>query len=608
MIDEIILESVQVESDDANFEVLHALCEYYSKVFKILNECDYNDQIIQEAYTIFVEQDKTIEKTKDKETPKKSFGEKFKEFFSKAYNCIKSIFKKLSHLVTSRFVTCKPQLYDIVNTLNVFDALSKALSAKVHVTMESAEYNEDDCYIEYDDEEYYDEDDELYQEGDQFSRAEKKIEKYQKKQEKEQQKQAKQEANEKKKQEKQEAKEKNKQEKQLQKFQQKQIKNEKKEQQQQKKQIKNENKQQKQEAKEDSQIQNAARKKALSNLNKYFSTERRHALLSKSEINDIVTTIMNNHTTEEMKIIARDIKYIYDTKKEGFENLSASAMRNEMLVNQLADFTKESNKHIQELTVLENLQRRKEKTSEADIESRLRVMKKFAETLGGTLNELSKTDNFSYENLRRTVYGGHEARLITETVNSIMNVIKNAAITGEKLDVIGRKLYESHIDFDDAVFDEEKRRKELGLEMSKTIELFLFAIDGIKEETYGWADDWFNRRSFKGNPITMVAGGPIALCQKGIKAIISGTYAGIVAGPHAAVVAAGSALLPSGVSGFAKTAISSVSQNLLLSRQLNPDGYQRMSKRNREKYLEHERQNHERVSTSNMTTNNLMNR
>jgi hypothetical protein len=104
--------------------------------------------------------------------------------------------------------------------------------------------------------------------------------------------------------------------------------------------------------------------------------------------------------------------------------------------------------------------------------------------------------------------------------------------TYRNLEQIGVTLYEKHIDFDDAVFDDAQERKELNMKADKLAQTFLFCADGLKEETYGYKDDWFNKDVFNmfnqgyktvpGGVAKWIIGGPISFCMKVLGYLMTG--------------------------------------------------------------------------------------
>ena len=125
----------------------------------------------------------------------------------------------------------------------------------------------------------------------------------------------------------------------------------------------------------------------------------------------------------------------------------------------------------------------------------------------------------------------------------------------------GKMLYDAHINFDNAVFFDKEERKEIGMEANQISGKILFALDQIKEESYGWADDrFFNKQSYgKNNPLTAYLGGPFTM-------MIS--IAGVIIGGPAT-------LIPTFGTAASYAALRSVAKGL------NPTGYERIKERDK---------------------------
>jgi hypothetical protein len=147
------------------------------------------------------------------------------------------------------------------------------------------------------------------------------------------------------------------------------------------------------------------------------------------------------------------------------------------------------------------------------------------------------------------------------------------------------------------VFDDAQERKELNMKADNLAQGFLFCADGLKEETYGYKDDWFNKdvfnmfnRGFKalpGNVAKWIIGGPISLCMSILGYLMTGaiafisTYA-VTNDAKLAAVSAGGAMVGKFVNGITvKKIVKSIGKTMVqahIAKKLTPDT-DRVSKR-----------------------------
>lgn len=271
--------------------------------------------------------------------------------------------------------------------------------------------------------------------------------------------------------------------------------------------------------KEEKKTQDQAIKTIEKALNKQFSNEIYNRLLTKNEIQNIARKVTLMVNKDELKILQTELKKMQSSSD--MRNISESTKRNYKLIENLKnadiDANREMQKLYQELTIADKSSRH----GKLDTEMRVKLVEDFANTMGKTLNKLSNTQHLSEENLKNAIYGNGSlfatvASYFGAVFKRIPEAIKNASHLSTSAADFGKELYESHIDFDDAVFDDEQKRKEYGLRMNNIARTTLFALDQIKEETYGWADDkWFNKQSYaKNNIITSYLGGPCTCIMK----------------------------------------------------------------------------------------------
>lgn len=265
-------------------------------------------------------------------------------------------------------------------------------------------------------------------------------------------------------------------------------------------------------------------------MKKQFSNEIYTRLLSKSEIQSIARKATHmidkkdfNKLKEELKKMqsSSDMRHISDETKRALD-----------LIESLKNVDVEANREIQKMTQQITLIDKTNKHGKLDTDMRVKLVEDFANTMGKTLNKLSGTQHLSEDNLKNVIYGNGSifatvASYFAAVFKRIPEAVKNATHLQTTASEFGRELYEAHIDFDDAVFDDEQKRKEYGLRMNNVARTTLFALDQIKEESYGWADDeWFNRQSYgKNNIITSYLGGPVTCIMKILNCLFAGPVA-----------------------------------------------------------------------------------
>lgn len=251
--------------------------------------------------------------------------------------------------------------------------------------------------------------------------------------------------------------------------------------------------------------------------------------LTNKEVRQIVESVTNELSKEEFKKLQAAIKAF---KKEQFPSFEEGVIRNLTMIITTANSMNSMRKKTDEMmkpgyfgkisdqkkvnidtTVQNNIDKKLNRDILAKVDKDLKLVQKFAETLGASLNNISKRDNFSYQNCKRIVYGGHPIKYgFVATADCLINIIKRASIITPQLSSYGNALYDAHHAFADYVELDEETRKDMNIKLNKTVKMLLFALDSIKEETYGWEDDPFNRESYGNfNMFTMGAGGPFTV-------------------------------------------------------------------------------------------------
>ena len=298
----------------------------------------------------------------------------------------------------------------------------------------------------------------------------------------------------------------------------------------------------KQQVKKEIQSNNRATKEIYKGLKKNYAADINRRLLTNSEIKEIAKEVERNSTKEELIKFKKELESILNKEKDTF---SKNLARNEAMINNMHDTFVGINKATQEASQQANVAKKVDKLGAEDVMMRLDLMEKFSKTMGSVLNDLGNTQAFTYENLVNDFYGeadvsGMLSRLsnrvkalsekISPTQARMEAASRSSSDISSLLDSIGQHgadLYKAHKDFDDAVFADEMKRKELGMKANKSVKNILFALDQIKEESYGYTDDkLFNKLAYdSNNPLASILGGPFTMVFTLVKTIISGPAA-----------------------------------------------------------------------------------
>ena len=260
-------------------------------------------------------------------------------------------------------------------------------------------------------------------------------------------------------------------------------------------------------------------------------------ILTDRELDEFVKVFQEMSSKDEFDKLKSSLDSIQKNNTSDFEDAIKAQQSMLSTINDHLDKIHESEtKFINDWMKEE----KSEKLGEKEIEMRLELITNFSNSLGSLFNEIFKTKTFSKENIEGLFFG-QNGRF--DSYESIGGALKYAVglvpkiKTGSKtllksLDTYGDRLYQAHIDFDDAVFENEQKRKELGMKTDKTAKLVLFGLNQIKEESYGYTDDkLFNKRSYDFfNPLSAYLGGPFTMIMKTIVTFIAGPMS-LVPGP-----------------------------------------------------------------------------
>ena len=298
-------------------------------------------------------------------------------------------------------------------------------------------------------------------------------------------------------------------------------------------------------------------KAMFKSLKKNYADVVNKRLLTKDDLNDLVKTLRQKISPNDFRKLQSELK---DIQKDKSKEMCEHAARNLAMIDNMYENMVKANKAEQEFLEKFNAEHnwKSEQRSDRDIEMRLELIDKFANTLGQVLNDMTKSDNFSAANLQKYIYNDKSFSYIGDSLKQILSktpkvvssakecfnkatsianmhqhnkgdigtkTIEKAAEAGKEY---GPRLYEAHKKYDDAVFEDNMKRKELGMKANATANGILFALNQIKEETYGYTDDsLFNKIAYDSkNPIAKVAAGylagPFTMLKKTILTIVAG--------------------------------------------------------------------------------------
>lgn len=290
-------------------------------------------------------------------------------------------------------------------------------------------------------------------------------------------------------------------------------------------------------------------------------------ILSKEDIKKIVMDIARKSTNEEFTRLQESIINFRRNPDEVLIDVAKNYMlidesmrmvgelkRLEQMLGSNGKNTKKGEDEVARLDMKADFQINKlaMKNGYDKMDAELNLIKNFADTVGKSLNKLSRTDDFTFENLKRDLYAhgngiGRTASVIA-TLGSVLfemrkripeaiKGLRDTKIMISDIQSVASDLYDSTHDFDDYIEAEGEYRKDLGIKMNYLVGTGIkeITINNIKEETYGWADDAaFNAMSYGNgdNLVTLAGGGPFTLMARGIIALITKDPSAIMADPN----------------------------------------------------------------------------
>ena len=461
MTDEIILEAVNNATIESEIDVLIAITESYQKVLTILECSDYDESVIQESFSLYMESD-------DEEGKESSI----KNLFKRIISFFKSVCSKISDLIQRCFNKNKRYYMATYNVLMIVDEMNRIFSSKTFNEYVSGEI-----------------DDEVFQEalfGRTKSEAEKEqneIDKRQKAQEKEINKRM------------------NKEEKENE-------KNTKAYDKEYKKFIRT----LRRKFKPESFFRELSRKD-IKDIVKVvcLGCSKNELTKLRNAVNDIAKGNFENvddNIYETLKLLTYTSKSVGTFKKHAEhnrmrKNVVISDKQRNAALNKIDSNT--SQKSSFDLALLDKFA----DTFGVEL-NRLSGRDHFsAENLKALVYGPNKIFTIP-------------ATIVTFTTSTVFNLLTKAAFAlsmfNPKMIIdgirdCGRELDHLDDEFDKFASDDKILRKELGVRLNRTMDVVRFgAIDNIAEETYRWRNCPFNSLTYgTGNEITTIAGGPITL-------------------------------------------------------------------------------------------------
>ena len=265
--------------------------------------------------------------------------------------------------------------------------------------------------------------------------------------------------------------------------------------------------------------------------------------LSRKDISDIVKTTCLGANKDELVKLRRAVG---DITNGNFEKVDEKIFETLKLVvhtsRAVGEFKtyKEHNKIRKNVVISDKQKAIAEKNINRDTTAKtlydIELLEKFADTFGLELNRISGRDHFSAENLKALIYGPNKiltipATVVTFTASTVFNLLTKAAfalsmfnpkIILDGIRYAGEEL--NHMDDEFSAFSDNDRelRKEFGIRLNKVMDVVRFgAIDNLAEETYRWGSDPFNALTYgQGNITSTIAAGPFTLFVMLISTIV----------------------------------------------------------------------------------------
>ena len=279
--------------------------------------------------------------------------------------------------------------------------------------------------------------------------------------------------------------------------------------------------------------ENKIDKSFTKSLKKLVNDDIYHRRLNNTEINQLVNILSESMTTDDWKKFRNDINEVVRTEggqiaKDTFQNLA--------FVKSVSEELKHA-KYVREQAMInEGIRNAKEKHGDTRVKMDVKLVEKFQKTMGEAFNNLSKTKTFSTHQCMKIIYGEDRVKTLVSTLgNALFGLVEAVPKTVKEVKVesnnifdfmikvpnqiaydmgeAGSNLYNAQHNFKDYITHDKWTRKEAGVSMNKTVEGVMFALDNLKEETWGYQDDFvFNYQAYSnGNLVALNMGGPFTM-------------------------------------------------------------------------------------------------
>ena len=260
-------------------------------------------------------------------------------------------------------------------------------------------------------------------------------------------------------------------------------------------------------------------KKVAKDIKKTFNKNNLYYDLSVNDIKEIVNHVTSDMTDDEFDKLK---KLINDTEIK-MNDVSPKFKKKLKQIIDMSDYIDHTNKTLANVKTDFNIAKKGAQNPQK-VEHDLGVLKNVAESFGKTLNDMSNTAIFDFDNIKNIAYGGHPIKSSLGAVaNWIAGCLKNIPELLKNATEYERRLYDTHHIMTDYFENDIEQRKELGIKTNKMLSGTIMLLDNIKEETYGWQDDvFYNLQSYgQGNGMTLMLGGPFTTLFKAINYLLT---------------------------------------------------------------------------------------
>lgn len=271
-------------------------------------------------------------------------------------------------------------------------------------------------------------------------------------------------------------------------------------------------------------------------LKKLVNDDIYHRRLSKEEINELVDILSTTMKQSDWNKFRDDIVKVSQSDggqfaKDTFQNLA--------FIKYLSNDLKQL-KYIREKAEIDRgVENAKEKFGETRVKMDIKLVEEFQNTLGNTFNKIAKTKTFSTHQCMSILYGDNRFKSLLKTlgqalfdlVEAVPKTIKEVKAESnnifdfmmrtpnkiiDDIGAAGGQLYNAQHNFKDYMTRDKWSRDEANISLNKTVEGVMFALDNLKEETWGYQDDYvFNYQAYSnGNLVALNMGGPITMAVR----------------------------------------------------------------------------------------------